>query len=129
MTERNEKEFMKQNASLSSEEIAELIEKARAVKDMGGLGSERVYRLIKRYFTPTVVGLENIPKENTLFVGNHGGFGLDGFLICPILYHEAGRFVRAMGDNALLRRKWDVALMRLRKRLQEAAGVIFRDSA
>lgn len=93
---------MKQNASLSSEEIAELIEKARAVKDMGGLGSERVYRLIKRYFTPTVVGLENIPKENTLFVGNHGGFGLDGFLICPILYHEAGRFVRAMGDNALL---------------------------
>ncbi|MCP5123873.1 MAG: acyltransferase family protein [Pseudomonadales bacterium] len=87
---------------LAPEEIAQLIEKARAVDDMGALGSERVYRLIKRYFSPTVVGLENITSKNTLFVGNHSGFGLDGFLVCPILYHEAGRFVRAMGDNALL---------------------------
>jgi len=102
MTDTNKKEYMKQGAALSPEEIAELIEKARAVDDMGALGSERVYQLVKRYFTPTVVGLENIPDEHTLFVGNHSGFGLDGFLICPILYHEAGRFIRAMGDNALL---------------------------
>lgn len=102
MTEAQKKDYMKQDASLTAEEIAELIEKAKAVEDMGGLGSERVYRFIKRYFSPTVVGLENIPEENTLFVGNHSGFGLDGFLICPILYHEGGRFVRAMGDNVLL---------------------------
>lgn len=103
MTESKRKMYKKQDSpALAPEEITELIEKARAVDDMGALGSERVYRLVKRYFSPTVVGLENIPRENTLFVGNHSGFGLDGFLICPILYHEAGRFVRAMGDNALL---------------------------
>ncbi len=103
MTEPKKNMYKKQDSpALSQEEIATLIKKARAVKGMGLQGSERLYRLIKRYFSPTVVGLENIPKEPTLFVGNHSGFGLDGFLICPIVYHEAGRFVRGMGDNALL---------------------------
>lgn len=87
---------------ISDEEIEATIEKARAVKDMGALGSERVYRLIKRYFSPTVVGLENIPERPTLFVGNHCLFGLDGFVVGPVLYYEAGRFVRMMGDNIWL---------------------------
>jgi 1-acyl-sn-glycerol-3-phosphate acyltransferase len=95
--------FEKHDSSpLTAAELSALIEKARAVDEMGGLGSEKVYRLVKRYFSPTVVGLDNIPDEPTLFVGNHGGFGLDGFIICPILYHEAGRFVRGMGDDIWL---------------------------
>ncbi|MDP6980375.1 MAG: lysophospholipid acyltransferase family protein [Myxococcota bacterium] len=84
------------------EEMDEIIEKCRAVEDAGELGSERVYSLIKRYFSPTVVGLENLPEEPTLFVGNHSMFGLDGWILMPTLYYETGRFVRAMGDNAWL---------------------------
>jgi 1-acyl-sn-glycerol-3-phosphate acyltransferase len=91
-----------ESAAISSAEIDATIEKARAVKEMGALGSKRVYQLIKRYFSPTVVGLENIPDEPTLFVGNHCLLGLDGFVIGPVLYYEANRFVRMMGDNIWL---------------------------
>lgn len=91
-----------ESAAISAAEIDVTIDKARAVTQMGALGSRRVYRLIKRYFSPTVVGLDNIPDEPTLFVGNHCLFGLDGFVIGPILYHEANRFARMMGDKIWL---------------------------
>ena len=93
----------KQGSSpFSDEEIDAVIEKSRAVTTVGEMTSERVYALIKRYFAPTVVGLENIPDEPTLFVGNHSMLGLDGWILIPTLYHETGRFVRTMGDNAWL---------------------------
>jgi 1-acyl-sn-glycerol-3-phosphate acyltransferase len=92
----------KKSREFSEEEIDAIIEKCRAVDSVGELGSERVYALIKRYFSPTVVGLENLPDEPTLFVGNHSLLGLDGFILIPTLYYEAGRFVRATGDNAWL---------------------------
>jgi 1-acyl-sn-glycerol-3-phosphate acyltransferase len=91
-----------ESGGLSAAEIDATIEKARAVKEMGALGSRRVYQFIQRYFTPTVVGLENIPDEPTLFVGNHCLLGFDGFFIGPTLYHEVDRFVRMMGDNMWL---------------------------
>jgi 1-acyl-sn-glycerol-3-phosphate acyltransferase len=87
----------------SEEELDAVIEKARAVESIGELGSHQVYSLIKRYFAPTVVGLDKIPVEPTLFVGNHSSFGLDGWILMPTLYYEAGRFVRAMGDDVWLR--------------------------
>jgi 1-acyl-sn-glycerol-3-phosphate acyltransferase len=92
----------KKSRKFADEEIDAVIEKCRAVDTVGELGSERVYALVKRYFSPTVVGLENLPKEPTLFVGNHSLFGLDGWILMPTLYYETGRFVRAMGDNAWL---------------------------
>jgi 1-acyl-sn-glycerol-3-phosphate acyltransferase len=88
--------------AISAAEIDATIEKARAVSEIGALGSSWVYRLIKRYFSPTVVGLENIPEQPTLFVGNHCLLGLDGFVVGPVLYYEANRFVRMMGDNIWL---------------------------
>jgi 1-acyl-sn-glycerol-3-phosphate acyltransferase len=94
-----------ESAALSDAELDAIIEKARAIKDIGALGSKRVYQLIQRYFSPTVVGLENIPKEPTLFVGNHCLLGLDGFVVGPVLYYEANRFVRMMGDNIWLQNK------------------------
>ncbi|MGI9286619.1 MAG: lysophospholipid acyltransferase family protein [Pseudomonadales bacterium] len=89
-------------AVFSDEEIDELIERCREVKDMGYMGSEKLYKFIQRYFTPTVVGLENIPKEPTLFIGNHSFLGIDGFVVMPVLWHEANRFARALGDTAWL---------------------------
>jgi 1-acyl-sn-glycerol-3-phosphate acyltransferase len=91
-----------ESAAISEAEIDVTIAKARAVSEMGVLGSKPVYRLIQRYFSPTVVGLENIPREPTLFVGNHCLLGLDGFVVGPVLYYEANRFVRMMGDNIWL---------------------------
>jgi 1-acyl-sn-glycerol-3-phosphate acyltransferase len=91
-----------EGAALSDREMGVLIDKVRAVKDIGGLGSERFYRLLKRYFSLQLIGLENIPREPTMFVGNHCLLGLDGWLVMPALYYEAGRFARAMGDNIWL---------------------------
>jgi 1-acyl-sn-glycerol-3-phosphate acyltransferase len=91
-----------ESAAISAAELDAIVEKARAVKDIGALGSRRVYQLIKRYFSPTVVGLENIPKQPTLFVGNHCLLGLDGFVVGPVLYYEANRFARMMGDHIWL---------------------------
>jgi 1-acyl-sn-glycerol-3-phosphate acyltransferase len=93
---------VEKSRKFSDEEMDLIIQKCRAVDSVGELGSEQVYRLVKRYFSPTVVGLENLPDEPTLFVGNHSLLGLDGWILMPTLYYEAGRFVRAMGDNAWL---------------------------
>lgn len=101
MTEKNLFE-KHESAAISAAGIDATIVKARAVTDIGALGSKRVYKLIKRYFSPTVVGLEKLPNERTLFVGNHCLFGLDGFVVGPVLYYEANRFVRMMGDNIWL---------------------------
>lgn len=90
------------SGAVNDAEIDTIVEKARAVERMGALGSRRIYRLIKYYFAPTVVGLDNIPRKPTLFVGNHCLFGLDGFIIGPVLYYQANRFVRMMGDDVWL---------------------------
>jgi len=87
-------------AAFSDEEIADLIEKFLAIEGPNEKSFERLYAFIQRYFAPTIVGLDNIPDEPTLFIGNHAMFGLDGMILMPTIYHETGRFLRAMGDNA-----------------------------
>ena len=87
-------------AAFSEEEIADLIEKFLAIEGPNEKSFERLYAFIQRYFAPTIVGLDNIPDEPTLFIGNHAMFGLDGMILMPTIYHETGRFLRAMGDNA-----------------------------
>jgi 1-acyl-sn-glycerol-3-phosphate acyltransferase len=87
-------------AAFSEDEIADLIEKFLAIEGPNEKSFERLYAFIQRYFAPTIVGLDNIPDEPTLFIGNHAMFGLDGMILMPTIYHETGRFLRAMGDNA-----------------------------
>jgi len=87
-------------ANFSDEEIADFIEQFLAVTGPDEKSFERLYRFIQFYFSPTIVGLDNIPDEPTLFIGTHAMFGLDGLILIPTLYHEAGRFLRGMGDNA-----------------------------
>ena len=84
----------------SDDEIADLIETFLAIEGPDEKLFERLYRFIQYYFSPTVVGLENIPDEPTLFIGNHAMFGLDGMILMPTVYQETGRFLRAMGDKA-----------------------------
>lgn len=87
-------------AQFSDEQLDELIEQFLAISEPDRKLFRRLYRFIQLYFAPTVVGLENIPEEPTMFVGNHAMFGLDGMILMPTVYHEAGRFLRAMGDSA-----------------------------
>ena len=87
-------------AAFSEVEIADLVEKFLAIEGPNEKSFGRLYAFIQRYFAPTIVGLDNIPDEPTLFIGNHAMFGLDGMILMPTVYHETGRFLRAMGDNA-----------------------------
>lgn len=86
--------------SFSDGEIDALIEKFVAIEGPDEVLFARLYRFIQYYFKPTVVGLENIPDEPTLFIGNHAMFGLDGMILMPTINRETGRFLRAMGDRA-----------------------------
>ena len=86
-------------ADFSDAEIAELIEYFLAVKGPDVKSLKRQYAVIKPYFSPTVVGLDNIPDEPTLFIGNHAMFALDAVILLPTVYHETGRFLRPMADN------------------------------
>lgn len=83
----------------SAEEIRELIDIFLAVEGPNARLLERQYAVVKPYFSPTVVGLDNIPGEPTLFVGNHSMFALDAVILLPTVYHETGRFLRPMADN------------------------------
>lgn len=82
------------------DEIAAMIEQYLAIEGPDEVAFKRLNRFIKAYFPPTIVGLDNIPDEPTLFIGNHAMFGLDGMILMPTLHQEKGRFLRAMGDNA-----------------------------
>lgn len=83
----------------SSEEIVEMIEKFLAVESPDKRSLKRLYAFIKLYFSPTVVGLDNIPDEPTLFIGNHSMFALDAIILLPTVYQQGSRFLRAMADN------------------------------
>lgn len=84
----------------SEQELADLIETFLAVEGPDDKSFTRLHKIIQYYFSPTIVGLDNIPDEPTLFIGNHAMFGLDGLILMPTVYHETGRFLRGMGDNA-----------------------------
>ncbi|MEZ5571079.1 MAG: lysophospholipid acyltransferase family protein [Halioglobus sp.] len=87
------------HTEFSEGEIKELIEIFLAVEGPDVAAQKLQYSLIKPYFSPTVVGLENIPEEPTLFIGNHAMFALDALILLPTVYHETGRFLRPMADN------------------------------
>ena len=86
-------------ARFSAEELRELIDIFLAVEGPDERSLKRQYAVIKPYFSPTVVGLDNIPAEPTLFIGNHSMFALDAVIMLPTVYHETGRFLRPMADN------------------------------
>ena len=99
MAKKNDTRDSKQTV-FSEEEIAALIDKFLAIEGPDERSFKRLNWFIQRYFAPTIVGLENIPDEPTLFIGNHAMFGLDGMILMPTVYQQTGRFLRAMADNA-----------------------------
>ena len=86
---------------LPPEEIERLIELFLSFERPNQTLTRNFYRVIKRYFKPTVVGTQNIPDRPTLFIGNHAMFAVDGLILMPTIYQETGRFPRGMGDKFL----------------------------
>ncbi len=61
-----------------------------------------VIKLISRYFRPTYIGLEHIPKQGpALLVGNHGIIGFDAAFIFMAIFEATGRMPRGIGDYHL----------------------------
>jgi 1-acyl-sn-glycerol-3-phosphate acyltransferase len=77
------------------------INAALAVKPPRDLQEKLTYRFAKLWFSPRLFNTERLPDRPCLFIGNHALFGLDGFVILPVLLEEHGRFLRPMGDKFL----------------------------
>ena len=84
----------------TEQELQDMIDQFLAIKGPDEKSFARLNKFIEFYFSPTLFGLDNIPEGPTMFVGNHAMFGLDGMILMPTIYHQTGRFVRALADNA-----------------------------
>jgi len=94
--------FDKDNAPLADKKaLQHHIRRALAVTAPQGLEVEISYRIVKHLFNPMVIGVQNIPSQPCLFVGNHSLFALDGAVITPLFLKDLKRFPRAMGDKFL----------------------------
>ena len=94
--------FDKDNQPLGEKEALERhIQLALDTPEPAGLQLEFFYRAIRTFFSPVVMGEENLPDKPCLFVGNHSLFALDGWVLGPIFLRELGRFPRGMGDRFL----------------------------
>lgn len=64
-------------------------------------GIRRILSLQRWYFTPKLVGAENVdPSRPGLFVGNHAIFGvIDSPLFASELYSRTGVYPRSLGDH------------------------------
>jgi 1-acyl-sn-glycerol-3-phosphate acyltransferase len=89
----------KQNP-FTEQELQDMIDQFLAIEGPDEKSFARLNKFIEFYFSPTLFGLDNIPEGPTMFVGNHAMFGLDGMILMPTIYHQTGRFVRALADNA-----------------------------
>lgn len=81
--------------------MARHIEQALQVDSPTGSVQQLIYSVIKRTLKPVVIGVENLPDEPCLFVGNHSLFAFDGAVLAPVMYFEHGRFLRGLGDKFL----------------------------
>lgn len=77
------------------------INRALRAKPPRGADEAILYRMSKFWFNPQLRNTNRLPQRPCLFIGNHALFGLDGFVILPILLREHARFLRPMGDKFL----------------------------
>jgi 1-acyl-sn-glycerol-3-phosphate acyltransferase len=95
----------------TEEGLAEHIEMALSVKSPTGPILTVIHQLIKRVFTPTLIGCEKIPEKPCLFISNHSLFALDGLVLLPIINKQLGRFARTMSDKFLWSPATETALL------------------
>ncbi|MFK7976853.1 MAG: lysophospholipid acyltransferase family protein [Halioglobus sp.] len=94
--------FDKDTQPLADDEaINQHIERALRVRPPSGVDLQLAYQLVKKTLQPEITGVENIPHNPCLFVGNHSLFALDGLVVMPLFLKELRRFPRSMGDRFL----------------------------
>ena len=89
------------NPLAEQEQLQAQIDRVLATPAPTGVEMDITYRIVKRLFKPTVLGVENIPQRPCLFIGNHSLFALDGLVLNPLMLVGYVRFLRAMGDKFL----------------------------
>lgn len=99
------------NPLAEEEALREHINRALRVRAPAGLEQRLMYQFARLWFKPSLFNTERIPDRPCLFIGNHALFGMDGFVILPIMLEEFGRFLRPMGDKFLFSRPAMAAAM------------------
>jgi 1-acyl-sn-glycerol-3-phosphate acyltransferase len=67
----------------------------------GGAAVSAAAAFIKRWFKPTFVGLERLPKGPALFVANHSLLAVDATVFHLLFHYDHNRFLRPLGDKTL----------------------------
>lgn len=93
--------FDQDNQPFEGDELARHIERVLQIKRPQGPLFYLSYPLVKRFWAPELLGVENLPDEPCLFIGNHSLFAIDGMVVLPLMFHEQGRFLRPLGDKFL----------------------------
>lgn len=57
--------------------------------------------LLRRWFKPAFFGLEKLPGQPALFVGNHSLLAVDAFVFHILMHNDYRRFLRPLGDETL----------------------------
>lgn len=91
----------KANRPLTDEQLQAHIAQALAVSLPDNREARATYHLLRTLFRPVVLGVERIPAEPCLFVGNHSLFALDGLVLASVMQQGYGRFLRPLGDRFL----------------------------
>lgn len=81
--------------------LQSLIEDSFAFEEHAKNNLKRANTLIERFFSPTLIGAENLPEQPVLIVANHAFMAIDAPLIQCTLLDHCDRLARGMADTAL----------------------------
>ncbi|GIR69738.1 MAG: hypothetical protein CM15mP74_09890 [Halieaceae bacterium] len=83
-------------------------------------------RLARAWFKPRFVGLENLPEEPALFIGNHAFMAIDAALFHLYLYYDHGRYVKGLGDKSLFANPYYAAVAHAMGGVSGQAAIVER---
>ena len=82
-------------------ELQAHIERVLGVQVPAGPGIALGAAMMRRWFKPHFLGLDKLPEQPALFVGNHSFLAADAFPFHWLLHYDHGRFLRPLGDRTL----------------------------
>jgi 1-acyl-sn-glycerol-3-phosphate acyltransferase len=82
--------------------------------------------LARVWFKPRFVGLENLPEEPSLFIGNHAFMAIDAALFHLYLYYDHGRYVKGLGDKSLFANPYYAAVAHAMGGVSGQAAIVER---
>ena len=80
----------------------------------------------RAWFKPRFVGLENLPEEPALFIGNHAFMAIDAALFHLYLYYDHGRYVKGLGDKSLFANPYYAAVAHAMGGVSGQAAIVER---